>query len=595
MKLSKINHRLQQVRNQMKVHSIDAWIVPSTDPHNSEYFADHWKCREWISGFTGSAGIVVVTAGHAGLWTDSRYFVQAEEELSNSEFVLHKQQVQNAPEHESWLLQNLAEGATVAYDGNLISVSAFDRIVERLDAHGLELETDLAFLDEVWTDRPALPANPIYEHAAGLAGMGRSEKLAQIREDLEAASLCSTYLVTALDDIAWSLNLRGSDVEFNPAFYAYLLVQPMRAVLFANESQIPKDLIASLNQDGVQVRAYHELGDFLSGLPEDQPIFLDESSTSVAVMERMAASEFDAGSSLIAPLKGIKNETEIGHIRKVMEKDGVALLKLYRWLEAEMKTREVTEVDVAFQLDQFRSQQANYVGESFPAIAAYGANGALPHYRPMPESCATLKPEGVFLLDSGGQYLDGTTDVTRTIALGTPTPEQKKHFTLVLKGHIAVGSFRFPNGTKGYHLDSFARQFLWREGLDYGHGTGHGVGFFMNVHEGPQSIRSAASGSGSVPMLPGMVTSNEPGYYQEGDYGIRIENLVLTVEDGETEYGHFFAFEDLTLFPMDKTLIDFDLLSPSEIAWLDNYHQMVWSRLSPLLDEEEKAWLKERC
>lgn len=589
-----INDRIKALRVQMKVKKIDACLIPSNDPHQSEYVADHWKSREWISGFTGSAGVVVVTSSHAGLWTDSRYFLQGEQELAGSKFELHKQVVPHAPEHLIWLAENLSAGSVVGLDGSLFSIQQIRAIEKRLTPKGIQITTDCYLLDQIWTDRPPLPMEKAFGLELFYTGESRKQKLRRIREQI-ANKGAEYYLVAALDDIAWTLNLRSSDVAYNPVCISYLLVGPEIVHFFVAPEKIPSALQKSLAKDGVFCQAYEALKSQLAKL-SGRKILLDPASTSIDVYDRLEKSDAILDRNLIRPLKAIKNPTEIEHIREAMRKDGVALTKLYRWLEAVLPRREVSEVDVVHQLDHFRRAQGDYHGESFGAIAGYNANGAIVHYRAQPENCAILRPEGIFLLDSGGQYRHGTTDITRTIALGSATDEQRRHFTLVLKGHISLAVARFPAGTTGVQLDTLARAPLWQAGLDYGHGTGHGVGFFLNVHEPPQGFAASLStGRGNTPLEPGMLTSNEPGFYLKDAYGIRIENLILCMAGEETDFGQFYEFETLTLFPIDINLVDPGLLSKEEKDWINRYHEKVFTELSPRLSPEEREWLEYAC
>jgi len=591
----KVDDRILALRQKMKENGIDAYLVPSSDPHQSEYVADHWKLRPWISGFTGSAGIAVITHDHAGIWTDSRYFLQAEEELANSEMVLHKQLVSHAPEHINWIVDQLNEGGKVGCDGLLFSVGQLNMMKNVLATKGIAIDYDQDLIKDIWADRPPLPKNQIFEHDLVYAGKTRLEKLTAIRTKMTQKG-ADYHLVSTLDNIAWIFNIRSNDVECNPVTIAYAVLGQEDAFIFIDESKVSTALKSKLENEAIFIKPYEALTLFLSSIPRYKKMLVDSTSTSVKVYDAIRRDQLIQGSTISSGLKAVKNEVEVGHIKNAMLKDGVALTKLYRWLEATLSKGSVKETDVAKQLDQFRRDQGNYHGESFSAIVGYNSNGAIVHYHPMPETCADIKSEGILLLDSGGQYIDGTTDITRTTALGTPSDEQKRNFTLVLKGHIALATMRFPKGTKGIQLDTLARQYLWKDGLDYGHGTGHGVGFFLNVHEPPQGFATSATTSrGATIFEPGMFTSNEPGFYKTGEYGIRIENLVLTVEDEKNEYGDFLKFETLTLFPIDQNLIETKLLSSEEKNWLNNYHNEVFEKISPLLNPEEQEWLKTKC
>ena len=589
-----VNQRIQALQAQMQKADLAAYIIPSSDPHQSEYFAAHWKSRRWISGFTGSAGIAVITADHAGLWTDSRYFLQAEEELANSLTVLHKQGIPHAPEHIEWLCQNLPAGSKVGCDGKLFSLGQINRLGNALKKKGIILEYHHDLIDLVWKNRPALPDTKIFEHEVHYAGQTREEKIQAIRKEMQdqGADFC---LLTTLDDIAWTLNLRGSDVECNPVFIAYALIGLEQVDLFIEAEKVPPSLHHKLSTEGINFRAYKTVEVYIEALEPKQGILVDKDTINVNLYDCIDSSSVIQGSNIPRALKAIKNPVEVEHIRAAMLKDGVALTRLYRWLDRTLDEKEVTEVEVAQKLSELRAAQGDYHGESFDAIVGYKGNGAIVHYHPMPKTCAKLKKEGILLLDSGGQYTNGTTDITRTTALGTPTEEQKRNFTLVLKGHIALARLHFPEGTKGIQMDTMARQYLWQQHLDYGHGTGHGVGFFMNVHEPPQGFATSVSQRGVTVFKEGMFTSNEPGFYKTGEYGIRIENLILTNHAEETPYGNFLKFETLTLFPIDLQLVESALLQAEEKEWLNQYHQEVCEKLTPLLKPDEAAWMKEQC
>jgi Xaa-Pro aminopeptidase len=585
-----VNQKIKLLREQMLQKNITAYIVPSSDPHQSEYVAERWKSRTWLSGFTGSAGTVIVTSEHAGLWTDSRYFLQAETELVDSEIVLHQQKIPHAPEHIHWLAEHLPKGSTLAMDGSLFSVGHLRFIAKQLADKDINIVSDVDLMDLIWEDRPSLPLAPIFEHDIKYTGKSREEKIAEVKTIMQSKN-ASYHFISTLDDIAWLLNLRGSDIEFNPLFIAYCLVGQEQTYLYVDLTKVSPELQARLNTDGIILKSYDSVEAHLQSLKD--AIWIDASAINVQLYNALTEEQIIRGHNICRKLKAIKTPLEIKHIRHAMKKDGVALLRLFRWLETTLEERGVTEYELAEKLAGFRAQQEAYFGESFPAIVGYKGNGAIVHYRPMPDSSATIQKDGILLLDSGGQYHDGTTDITRTVALGTPTAEQKRNFTLVLKGYITLELAKFPTGTTGVQLDTLARMHLWQDGLNYGHGTGHGVGFFLNVHEPPQGFATGATTSrGTTALEPGMLTSNEPGFYKTDEYGIRIENLILCKTHQETPYGKFLASEPLTLFPIDTNLIDFDLLNASETQWLKDYHQKVWDGLSPMLEEEEKAWLR---
>lgn len=588
-----ISAKIAALRVAMKARNLAGYLIPSSDPHQSEYVAPHWEARKWLSGFTGSAGVLVVTMDHAGLWTDSRYFIQAEQQLSGTPIQLHRLGPARGPEYIEWLGTQLTEGSIVGMDGMLCSLNQNRNIVKILHHHRLEFENHHDLLQEIWEDRPPIPTRDIFELSSSFTGLDRSQKFSQIRKEMIAQG-ADHYLLSALDEIAWTFNLRGRDVEFNPVFIAYAVVTIDKVYLFTNLQKISQKLKEKLNEDGIIVKDYMAVSSFLESLPTESNLMIDKSTTSIGLHQKIGRSNIIAGHSIVQNLKGKKNETEIKHIRQAMWYDGVALIRLYRWLEEKLANNTVTEAELADQLAAFRAEQPGYYGESFPAIVGYQANGAIVHYRPEHGHSAVIQPTGLLLLDSGGQYESGTTDITRTTALGPVTEDQRLHYTLVLKGHLGVALLHYPAGTKGYQIDTLARQDLWKAHLDYGHGTGHGVGFFLNVHEGPQSISSAA-GRGGVPLEVGMLTSNEPGFYLPDNYGIRIENLVLTVPAGESAFGTFLKFDTVTLFPIDLSLVKKELLTKEEIVWLNDYHQMVFAQLSPLVTQEEAAWLKIKC
>ncbi|MCB9325345.1 MAG: aminopeptidase P family protein [Lewinellaceae bacterium] len=591
-----VNDRIALLRTNMRDLNLDAYLIPTSDPHQSEYVADHWKARVWLSGFTGSSGILVVTRDHAGLWTDSRYFLQAEEELRPSEVVLHKQTVPYAPEHIPWLIDQLPEGSTVGCDGYLFSHDELRGIEKELGQKNIGLHYRVDIVAQIWANRPPLPQKEVFEHDTRFAGKSREEKLSVVRKKMNPTG-ANSYLVSTLDDIAWILNIRSSDIAYNPVCISYLVIEKDRTCWFVDASKIPSALEQKMEKQGIYLKAYDAVEDYLKALPSGTKLLVDSSTLNARLFEAIPAGVPVQGSNIVCNLKAIKNETEIGHIRNAMKKDGVALLRFYRWLEATLAAGDtVGEAAAAKKLAGFRSLQEGYFGESFGAIVGYKANGAIIHYSPEEDKCAQIGQQGMLLLDSGGQYLDGTTDITRTTVMGEASEEQKINYTLVLKGHIALANTKFPAGTTGVQLDTLARMFLWQAGLNYGHGTGHGVGFFLNVHEPPQGITpNPKTSRGQNPIQPGMLTSNEPGFYKTGEYGIRIENLVVCIEAEENEYGKFLGFETVTLFPIDTTLIKIELLDQQEKKWLNHYHQKVFKSISPELDDQERAWLEKKC
>lgn len=588
-----IKNRLQSLRRDMKIHQIDAVIIPSGDAHQSEYIASHWAIRTWISGFTGSAGTLIVLMDDAALWTDPRYFIQAEMELTNSGITLHKQTIPHAPEHVPWLSLKLKAGQRIGMDSRLFSISQMDYIRTLFSSRDLIISPIYNPFDRLWTERPALPNTPVFEHTPHFCGDSNIEKINTLRNKLTLHQ-ADYLLISTLDDIAWVLNLRGSDIPFNPLFYAYLLVGKEECFLFLNENKIPPYLNDKLYNEKIRVLPYDSITESLLRLVNEATIIIHPESLNAAIHSILPAENIIPQPNWVMELKAIKSEKEISHIKKAMQKDGVALISAFIWLEKSIHNGEViTEYDFAEKCAFFRSQQEDYRGESFPAIIGFNSNGAIIHYHPEQGQAATIKKGGLLLVDSGGQYLDGTTDITRTIFLGDNPPDKiKKHFTLVLKGFISLAKAHFPAGTVGMQLDTLARRHLWQEGLNYPHGTGHGVGFYLSVHEGPQGFATnPATSRGTTAFKPGMITTNEPGVYLEGEYGIRIENILVCREKDH----NFLHFEDLTLFPISQTLTDVRLLNQDEKEWLNNYHQMVWDCLSPFISDDEKAWLNKQC
>lgn len=586
--MSKITRpRLDALRGEMKKRGIDAFIVPGTDPHLSEYYASHWGCRTWVTGFNGSAGTAVVTTEHAGLWTDSRYFLQAAEQLEESGFELFKDGLPDTPGINEWLLSVLPQGATVAIDGSLFSYNNEQALKSFFESHGFHFVSDFTPFDAIWTDRPAIPTDRLFIHDEKYSGESLTEKADRILEKVHLAG-ANAILLAALDEIAWVFNIRGTDVAFNPVVVSFAFIDGDRRILFIDKQKIGEDSLAYLQKNRVEIRPYTEVYDFLKTLAPSYKVLADPKKINASLMHAIASPAVTCDSP-IALLKSIKNATQIEGIRQAMVRDGVALVKFFRWLDRHIDDGNVTEMTVDRKLREFRSEQPLFVCESFGTIAGFNPHGAIVHYSATPDSDATLSRKGFLLVDSGAQYIDGTTDITRTVALGELTDRQKRDFTLVMKGHIAIATSIFPQGTRGAQLDALARHFLWKDRVNYLHGTGHGVGHFLNVHEGPQNIRLEEN---PTPLMPGMLTSNEPGLYRAGQYGIRCENLVLTVEDSRSdEFGQFYRFETLTLFPFDKKAFDTSIMTEEEIEWLDNYHRMVYEKLSPSLDAEERAWL----
>lgn len=586
-----ISERIIALREEMAKQNIDAYIIPTSDPHMSEYPADCWKYREWISGFNGSAGTVVITANKAGLWTDSRYFLQAASQLEGSGIELYKI-LPETPTIPEFLLHELNEGQAVGLNGETYSAADARVLKLKLKKKGILLKTDLSLIDPIWKDRPAIPDAPLFEMPVELSGQSTEDKLIAINDKIHEAGADCTVL-SALDEVAWTFNIRGTDVTYNPVVISYAFISEKESVLFINPKKLTTEVIERLKHEGVKLADYSMLYTYLSRLPEDTVVFLDGNKTNVAIYNALPAScTVIEDISPANHLKSIKNETEIKGFRNAVEKDGVALTKFFYWLEKELAAGEkVTELSAAFKLTELRAEQPLYIMNSFGSISSYGPNAAVVHYSPTPETDTELKRESLYLLDSGAQYMDGTTDVTRTIALGEPTEQMKKDFTRALKGTISIAKCKFPAGIRGCLIDAFARKALWDAGINYLHGTCHGIGHCLNVHEGPQSIRMEEN---PVVLKPGMVMSDEPAMYRAGEYGIRTENMIVVREDSETEFGKFLSFETITLCYIDTSLVIASMLSVRELAWLNKYHQMVYEKLSPYLDEEEKAWLKHK-
>lgn len=585
-----IKGRVEAFRTKMKKAGIAAAIIPQTDPHLGEYIADHWQVRKWLSGFTGSAGTLVITDKEALLWTDSRYFLQGAEQLEGTGITLMKDGLPETPSIPQYLISHLVKGATVGIDGLLFATTEVASLRGALGKHGLRLNAHFSPIDAIWSDRPALPSDKLFLHDEKYAGRGAADKIRDILAAVKEQG-AQAILISDLAELAWTLNLRSSDVSCNPVATGFLYLSPTLSVLFVKEEKLTPEVSDALGAANVKTAQYDTILPFLESLPETATVLYEAPRTADRLVDALGQRAV-AGASPIPLMKSVKNSTQIEGIRNAMEKDGVALVGAFMEIERRLKTGEpLTELDVADILTQHRSRQELYVDESFETIAGYGPHGAIVHYSASPETSSTVKPEGLLLIDSGAQYLDGTTDITRTIAAGTPTPEERHDFTLVMKGHIALATAIYPEGTRGDQLDALARQFLWKEGLSYLHGTGHGVGHFLNVHEGPQSIRLNHV---PVALRPGMLTSNEPGLYRAGVHGIRCENLVLTVEAFTTEFGRFYRFEPMTLFPWDLSLFDTAIMTQEEINWVNGYHAEVYRRLSPRLDAEQAAWLRDK-
>ena len=590
-----INQRLSDLREVMQREHLAAFIFPSTDPHQSEYVAEHWKGREWISGFDGSAGTAVVTMNAAALWTDSRYFLAAEEQLKGTEFQLMRLKIEGTPTIAEWIGRECGAGAEVGIDGWCSSVSDVKDMIATLRKQGgITLRTNFDPLKLIWRDRPAIPENPVEIYPLQYAGEATHDKIGRIRQALRETH-ADGMLMAALDDIAWTLNLRGTDVHCSPVFVSYLLISTTDVTLYINKVKLSPEVVDYLKSEGVGVAPYDEISKGLKDYFEYN-ILLDPNEVNYALY-KSAVREIVEEESPVKRMKTVKNEREITGFRSAMLKDGIAMVKFLKWIDewkenSSMAGGQQTEISISERLEALRAEQPLYKGLSFDTIAGYQAHGAIVHYEATPETDIPLKPEGFLLLDSGAQYLDGTTDITRTIALGPLTEEQKRVYTLVLKGHIQIELCKFPSGASGTQLDILAREALWREGLNYLHGTGHGVGTYLNVHEGPHQLRMEWK---PAPLVAGMTLTDEPGIYLAGKFGVRIENTLLITPYKETEFGRFLQFEPLTLCPIDKSPIIADMLLPEELSWLNAYHQHVFVTLSPHLSPTESDWLRIVC
>ncbi len=587
-----IKSRLAALRQQMEARQLSAFIVPSTDPHSSEYVSEHWETRKWISGFTGSAGTAVITLEDAGLWTDSRYFIQAEEQLEGTGIRLFKDRLPETPSIGEWLGSILKEGDKVGIDGWVNSHQEAFGLNNDLKAKGLALETMTEdIFDTLWNHRPSLPQSPIFILDETRTGASCTVKLNRIQEAI-AKNGSSAIILSALDEIAWTLNLRGNDVHCNPVFISYLLISAEGCTLYIMEEKITDEVRTYLQGHQVEIKAYSALAEDLRSFKEKHQGVLQISPLANEALYNLSSQYADTivAASPVALMKAVKNETEQAGFRIAMERDGVAMVKFLRWLEEAVPAGNESEVSIDKKLYEFRAEQADFKGISFDTIAGYKEHAAIVHYEATPETDIPLKPEGLLLLDSGAQYLDGTTDITRTIVLGPLTEEEKTDYTLVLKGHLQLQNAQFPAGTCGTQLDVLARIAMWKSGINYMHGTGHGIGHFLCVHEGPHQIRM-----NHMPTLlvPGMTVTDEPGIYKAGRHGIRIENTLLIIPSQETEFGKFYQFEPLTLCPIDKEAIVVEMLTDEELKSLNDYHEMVYNRLASFLNEEEQAWLKE--
>ncbi|PKH64554.1 Xaa-Pro aminopeptidase [Psychrobacter sp. 4Dc] len=596
-----IHERIANLRSTLAAQDLTAIIVPSADPHLSEYLPEYWQARLWLSGFTGSVGTLVVTADFAGLWTDSRYWVHAADQLEGTGITLEKL-APGQPNHIDWLADHLQEGDSVAVDGNVLSIAEQDRLLNAFDANDITLITERDVLTEIWTDRPALPAAKLYAHDEQFLAQSATSKLAAVREGMAEAG-ATHHLLSSLDDIAWLTNLRGADVDYNPVFLSHMLIDADKATLFVDTDKVSEDIAQSLKDSGITLADYSAVQEALSALTPDDLLLLDPSKVAVGTLSKMADDvgfiEQMAPSTL---LKSVKSDADIDHVREAMRQDGAALAEFFATFEQRLANGErLSELDVDSMLIDVRSRQPHYVSPSFPTIAGFNENGALPHYRATPEKFSYLDVAegegGLLLIDSGAQYQNGTTDITRVVGIGQVTAEHKRDFTIVLKAHIALARAHFPDGIASPLIDAICRAPLWQAQMDYGHGTGHGVGYFLNVHEGPQVIAYSASTPKERAMKVGMISSNEPGLYREGKWGIRIENLVVNTpvaKPTETEFGDFLNFETITYCPIDTRLIEPSLLDQTEIDWLNDYHSQVFAELKDRVEGSALEWLTER-
>jgi len=588
-----VPQRLAHVRQAMAAGGIDALLVPSADPHLSEYLPGYWQGRQWLSGFHGSVGTLVVTPVFAGLWVDSRYWEQADHELAGSGIELMKL-LPGKPGALEWLGDNVEPDGNVAVDGAVMALASARQLGERLKARGARLVTDKDLLAQVWVGRPALPANPVYQHLPPHATVSRAEKLAQLRRGIQAKG-ADWHFIATLDDIAWLFNLRGSDVSYNPVFLAFALISQQQAILFVGQDKVDAHLRQVLAVDGIEVRNYSEAGNALAAVPVGARLLVDPARVTCGLLGNLAAEVvLVEGLNPTTLSKSCKGDDDLVHIRHVMEQDGAALCEFFAWFEANLGQEVITELTVDEQLSAARARRPNFVSLSFSTIAAFNGNGAMPHYRATEQSHAVIEGDGLLLIDSGGQYLGGTTDITRMVPVGNPSHAQKLDCTRVLKGMIALSRATFPRGILSPLLDAIARAPIWADQVDYGHGTGHGVGYFMNVHEGPQVIAYQAAPAPQTAMQAGMISSIEPGTYRPGQWGVRIENLVVNREAGKSAFGDFLRFETLTLCPIDTRCLLPELLAKEEVEWLNGYHANVRERLAPLLKGDALAWLQVR-
>lgn len=585
-----VDERISSLRNLMRERGIDAFIVPSDDNHGSEYVSEYFRTRQWISGFTGSAGTVVITLEEAHLWTDGRYFLQGAKEIEGTSYVLEKLGEPGVKNHVEWLSDNLKSGSTVAFNGKVFTVAALNSLKGLLESKNINIKAEEDLFEKIWTDRPSMPKGKMFIHELKYTGKSLSEKLTMVREEMKKEGI-SDFILASLDDIAWLLNLRGADVPCNPVFLSYLLMDENNCTLYLDKEKVNAEISKYLEENSVKVKAYEDIVSDVAQLSEKSVVTYDPTKTNVWIKDALGNNvKIVERRNITTDLKARKNEVELKNVENAMTKDGVAMVKFFTWLKKNIGNTEITEITAADKLTQFRSEREGFVDISFSTISGYGPNGAIIHYHATEENHSKLEPKSLYLIDSGAQYLDGTTDITRTLALGELTEEEKVDYTLVLKGNIALAMAKFLYGIAGCNLDILARKPMWDRGIDYKHGTGHGIGYLLNVHEGPQGIRKEIS---NVTLEEGMLISNEPGIYREGKHGIRLENIIAVAKDVETEFGKFMRFDVLTYCPFELEAIKVELLSCEEKQWLNNYHELVYNKLEAHLNEEERAWLKE--
>ena len=584
-----INERIAALRNLMKEHDFSAYIIPSSDAHLSEYVAEHWQARKWISGFTGSAGTVIVTTDKAGLWADGRYFIQAEKQIKDTGIELFKIGIPGFPTYEEWICQELKESEKVGIDGSVFSVNEVKKLQQKFEEKKLVINSDIDLISRIWKDRPDIPKSEVFIHDVKFTGKSRTEKIEEIRKEMKKQNI-DFHLLTSLDDIAWTFNIRADEIKYSPVTISFAVISLDSAHLFIDPIKINTDVREALKASSIDIHNYNSISDFLAKIEHGKTILIDPNRTNIKLKNAIPKEcKIIEKPHLTTLMKSMKNETEIANLKKCQIRDGVAMVKFLYWLDSNIGKIKISEMSAVEKLAEIRSQGENFIDLSFNSISAYMANAAMMHYAPSHENEMEFKPEGFYLIDSGGNYLDGTTDITRTVCLGSLSNEMKRDFTLVLKSHIDLCLVHFLEGTTGANLDILARHPMWQEGLDYKCGTGHGVGYFLNVHEGPQNFSQHLI---NVPLKPGMVTTNEPGIYKENEYGIRTENTLLCVEDRKTDSGQFYKFEVISFCPIDLDGVLPGMLSQTQKDWLNNYHQEVYEKLSSGLDDAERNWLK---